>query len=213
MCNGLIGKKLGMTGIFTPNGEYVPVTVVQLGPCVITQVKTEATDGYNALQLGFEEKKASRVNKPLKGHLRKSGEKCFAVLKEVRTENPDQYSLGQTLAPSDCFQVGEKVDVTGKSKGRGFSGVIKRHGFHRGPETHGSMNHRAPGSVGCSAWPSRVIKGKKLPGQYGNEQKTIKNLEIIDILPEEHLVLVKGALPGPVSGLVMVKKRKGGKKA
>lgn len=207
MIKGLIGKKIGMTGIFSPEGEYIPVTVVELGPCVVTQVKTEATDGYNALQLGFGEKRTSRVNKPLKGHFKKSGEKCFKVLREVKTDNPEKYSPGQIITAEASFQVGEHVDVVGKSKGRGFSGVFKRHGFHGGPETHGSMNHRAPGSIGASAWPSRVIKGKRLPGRYGNERKTLKNLEIVAIRPEEHLILIKGAIPGPKTGVVLVKKK------
>lgn len=196
-----------MTGIFSPEGEYIPVTVVELGPCVVTQVKTEATDGYNALQLGFGEKKASRVNKPLKGHFKKSGEKCFKELREFKVESPEKYSPGQIITAEASFQVGEHVDVVGKSKGRGFAGVVKRHGFHGGPETHGSMNHRAPGSIGASAWPSRVIKGKRLPGHYGNERKTVKNLEIVAIRPEEHLILIKGAIPGPKTGVVLVRKK------
>ena len=196
-----------MTGIFSTEGEYIPVTVIQTGPCVVTQVKTESTDGYNAIQLGFGEKRASRVNKPMKGHFKKSGEKCFKELKEFKAEDPEKYSAGQIITADASFQVGEHVDVVGKSKGRGFSGVVKRHGFHGGPETHGSMNHRAPGSIGASAWPSRVIKGKRLPGRYGNERTTVKNLEIVDIRPEEHLILIKGAIPGPKSGVVLVRKR------
>ncbi len=196
-----------MTGIFSTEGEYIPVTVVQMGPCVVTQVKTESTDGYNAIQLGFGEKRVSRMNKPMKGHFKKSGEKCFKELREFKAETPEKYSPGQIITAEASFQVGEHVDVVGKSKGRGFSGVVKRHGFHGGPETHGSMNHRAPGSIGASAWPSRVIKGKKLPGRYGNERTTVKNLEIVDIRPEEHLILIKGAIPGPKSGVVLVKKK------
>jgi len=196
-----------MTGIFSAEGEYIPVTVVQMGPCVVTQVKTESTDGYNAIQLGFGEKRVSRVNKPMKGHFKKSGEKCFRELREFKAETPEKYSPGQIITAEASFQVGEYVDVVGKSKGRGFSGVVKRHGFHGGPETHGSMNHRAPGSIGASAWPSRVIKGRRLPGHYGNERTTVKNLEIVDIRPEEHLILIKGAIPGPKSGVVLVKKR------
>ncbi len=205
MCNGMIGKKVGMTGLFTPEGQYIPVTVVQAGPCVVTQVKTEATDGYNALQLGFGAKKEKRLNSPLQGHLRKSGASS-AVLREVSVENPGDYAVGQEVDLMTIFNVGDRVDVSGTTKGRGFSGVIKRHGFSGGRKTHGSKSHRIPGSIGCSAWPSRVFKGKKLPGQYGNTKKTIKNLEIVDIRPEENLVLLKGAVPGSASGVVMLRK-------
>lgn len=205
MSKGLIGKKLGMTGLFMPDGRYVPVTVIEAGPCVVTQVKRAASDGYNALQLGFGQRKASRVNRPMKGHLKKSGEQLFAVLREFAVDNPDDFSLGQEIT-LDLFQVGDRVRVTGNSKGRGFSGVIKRHGFHRGPKSHGSKNVRPPGSIGCSAWPSRVLKGKKMPGHYGNERQTMRNLEIVDIRPEENLILVKGAVPGHRSALVTIRK-------
>ena len=205
MCKGLIGKKLGMTGLFSSEGKYFPVTVLRVGPCVVTQVKMVATDGYNALQLGFGEKKKSRVNKPIKGHLKRSGKGCFELLREFSVDNPGDYEPGQILSP-DMFKIGERIDITAGSKGRGFSGVIKRHGFHGGGATHGSHSHRVPGSIGCSAWPAKVIKGRKMPGHYGNEQKTIKNLEIVDIRPEQNLIFVKGAVPGSRSGLVSIKK-------
>ncbi len=207
MCKGLIGKKLGMTGLFSTEGEHTPVTVVQVGPCVVTQIKTIATDGYNALQLGFGKKKESRINKPMEGHLKKSGEARFAILREVPVDDPGEYSLGQTIS-LDVFKIGERVDVTGTTKGRGFAGVVKRHGFHGGKKTHGSHSHRIPGSIGCSATPAKVIKGKKMPGQYGNERKTARNLKIVDIRPEENLMLIKGAFPGSVSGVVSIKKPK-----
>ncbi|MBU4344693.1 MAG: 50S ribosomal protein L3 [Desulfobacteraceae bacterium] len=207
MCKGLIGKKLGMTGLFSPEGKHFPVTVLRVGPCVVTQVKMVATDGYNALQLGFGEKKKSRTNKPIKGHLKRSGEGCFEQLREFSVDNPGDYEPGQILSP-DMFKVGERIDVTANSKGRGFSGVIKRYGFHGGGETHGSHSHRVTGSIGSSAWPSRVVKGKKMPGHYGNEQNTTKNLEIADIRPKQNLIFVKGAVPGFRSGLVSIKKRK-----
>ena len=207
MIKGLLGKKLGMTGYFSPQGEYLPVTVIETGPCVVTQIKTLANDGYNALQLGFYEKKKFRVNKPLQGHLKKSGEQCFAFLREFLVDNPDEYSLGQELS-LEMFKIGERVDVVGTTKGRGFSGVIKRHGFHGGRKTHGSKSHRIPGSIGCSAWPAKVIRGKKMPGQYGNQRQTVRNLEIVDIRPKENLLLIKGAVPGAKSGLVEVKKPK-----
>jgi len=206
MCKGLIGKKLGMTSLFTPEGQYVPVTVIQLGPCVVTQVKSENTDGYNAIQLGFGTKKSSRINKPLEGHYKKSGGE-YAVVREVAVDSAADYEIGQTVA-LDLFEIGEKVDVVGTTKGRGFSGVTKRHGFHLGRKTHGSKSYRIPGSVGCSAWPAKIIRGKKMPGHYGNSRKTIRNLEIVDIRPDQNLVLIKGAVPGHRDALVMVNKLK-----
>jgi large subunit ribosomal protein L3 len=207
MSRGLLGKKLGMTGFFTPEGRYLPVTVIEAGPCVVTQIKTRATDGYGALQLGFGEKRKSRVNKPLQGHFKKSGEQCFRYLREFIVDNPEEYNLGQEITV-DMFKVGDRVDIVGTTKGRGFAGVIKRYGFHRGPMTHGSRNVRRPGSIGCSAWPAKVIKGKKMPGQYGNDRKTVRNLEIIDIRPEDNVILVKGAVPGAESGLMTVNELK-----
>lgn len=205
MSKGLIGRKLGMTGVYTSEGHYVPVTVVQVGPCVVTQIKTLASDGYDALQLGFGSKKAHRINRPLRGHLAKSGGPEVAVLREFAAESPDSFDLGQELSV-ELFAVGERVDVSGTSKGRGFQGVIKRHGFARGRETHGSHDHREPGSIGCSAWPSKVIKGKKLPGQHGNSRRTVKNLQIVDIRPEQHLIMLRGAVPGARQGLVTIHK-------
>lgn len=211
MSKGLIGKKLGMTGIFTADGKYIPVTVIQAGPCTVTQIKTDVSDGYNALQLGFGDKRASRTNKPLQGHFKKSGERCFGHLQEVGVDDPNAYTLGQNLGP-DIFIVGERVDVVGTSKGRGFSGVVKRHKFGGGRKTHGGKCFRIPGSIGSSAWPSKVIKGKRMPGHYGTDRKTIRNLEIIDIRPENNLILVKGAVPGHTEALVMIKKLKGAEK-
>ena len=196
-----------MTTFFSPEGQLVPVTVVEAGPCVITQIKTMATDGYNALQLGFGERKQARVTKPLQGHYKKSGDAFFRHLREFFVDNPEAFDVGQTITV-EMFDVGERVDVAGTTKGRGFSGVIKRHGFHRGPITHGSKNVRPPGSIGCSATPSKVVKGKKMPGHYGHERKTIRNLEIVDIRPDNNLVMIKGALPGPKSGLVAINKPK-----
>ncbi len=207
MCKGLIGKKLGMTGVYTPDGRYVPVTILKVGPCIVTQIKKEATDGYNALQLGFDEKKESRTNKPLKGHFAKSGGGCFYQVKEVPVDNPEAYSPGQTVG-LDLFAVGEKVDVIGTTKGRGFSGVMKRHGFGGGRKTHGSKSHRIPGSVGCSAWPAKIIKGKKMPGHYGVERVTTRNLEVVDIRPEDSIIMVKGAVPGANAGIVTINKIK-----
>ena len=207
MSRGILGKKLGMSGVFTPEGTFVPVTVIEAGPCVVTQIKTRATDGYDALQLGFGERRKSRVNKPLQGHFKKSGDLCFQYLREFVVDDPEAYNLGQEITV-DMFKVGDRVDVVGTTKGRGFAGVIKRYGFHRGPMTHGSRNVRRPGSIGCSAWPAKVIKGKKMPGQYGNDRKTIRNLEIVDIRSEDNVIMVKGAVPGAESGLMAVNKPK-----
>ncbi len=207
MSKGLIGKKIGMTNIFTADGRYIPVTVIQAGPCIVTQIKTEASDGYNALQLGFEEKKASRTTKPLQGHFQKSGSNCFGFSREFAVEDPAAFALGQSIGP-DLFKVGERIDVVGDSKGRGFSGVVRRHGFAGGRKTHGGKCHRIPGSIGSSAWPSKVIKGRKMPGRYGNERTTVRNLEIVDIRPEENLILVKGAIPGHREAMVLIRKLK-----
>ena len=207
MSSGLLGKKLGMSGLFLPDGRYVPVTVIEAGPCVVTQIKKKDTDGYDALQLGFGDKKESHVNKPLKGHFSKSGPGNFNHLKEFGVAEPSAYSLGQQIT-LEMFKIGERVDVVGATKGRGFSGVIKRHGFHGGRKSHGSHSHRVPGSIGSSAWPSKVVKGKKLPGRYGNEQKTMHNLEVVDIRLEENIIMLKGAVPGAKSGLVAINKRK-----
>lgn len=203
--SALLGKKIGMTNVFSSTGELVPVTVVQAGPCVVTQIKTEKTDGYNAIQLGFDEKKIERLNKPMAGHLQKTSDKGFRVLREFRTDALADIEAGATLS-IDGFAIGDKVNISGISKGRGFQGTIKRHGFSRGPETHGSRNHRKPGSIGNSAWPGKVFKGKKLPGHMGTNRETVKNLTIIDIKPEDNLLLVKGAVPGFKTGILEVQK-------
>ena len=208
MHRGLLGRKLGMSSLFSPEGERVPVTVLEVGPCVVTQIKTRATDGYNALQVGFLEKRPSRVNKPLQGHFKKSGGQAYVSITEFAVDEPSAHALGETLTVDNVFQVGELVDVCGVSRGRGFTGVVKRWGFHGGRATHGSMSRRAPGSIGASATPSRVLKGRKLPGQYGNRRVTIKNLEVVDIRPEQNLMIVKGAAPGSRSGLIEVRKPK-----
>lgn len=207
MYRGLLGRKLGMSSLFSSDGRQVPVTVLEVGPCVVTQIKTKETDGYNALQVGFLERKKHRVNKPLQGHFNKSGGQAFAFLREIPIDDPSEYTLGQSLTV-EIFQVGEKVDVSGVSKGRGFAGVVKRWGFRGGRGTHGSMFHRAPGSVGCSATPSRIIKGRRMPGQYGDRRVTVRNLEVVDVRPDNHLLLVKGAVPGSTSGLIEVRKPK-----
>lgn len=206
MIKGILGKKLGMTQIFAGDGKRVPVTVVEAGPCVVLQKKTVATDGYNALQLGFGERKAHRTNKPEMGHFRKAGKGAFAELREVRVDNVDDYNVGDEVTCASIFAAGDTIDVIGTSKGKGFQGVIKRWNFAGGRATHGSMFHRAPGSIGCSAWPSRVFKGKKMAGQMGNARVTTQNLKVVEVRPEQNLVLVKGAIPGPKNGLVMIRK-------
>ena len=206
MPGGIIGKKLGMTRIFDPDGLAVAVTVIEAGPCFVTQVKSGAREGYEALQLGFERRPLGKINKPMKGHFEKRGSKSgFRYLREFRLNAPGEYEAGQEIT-LEQFAIGDKVNIIGTSKGKGFSGTIKRWNFHRGPMSHGSMSHRAPGSIGCSAYPSRVVKGKKLPGQMGNARVTIKNLEVIDVRPEENLLLIRGAVPGPKQGLVLIRK-------
>jgi len=201
-----MGRKLGMTRIFDADGVVVPVTVIEAGPCFVVQKKTAATDGYEALQLGFIRKPLAKCNRPMKGHLEKHGSKSgFQYLKEFRVEDAGGFEPGQEITVEQ-FAIGDRLDVTGTSKGKGFAGTVKRWHFHRGPMSHGSMSHRAPGSIGASAFPSRVIKGKKLPGHMGHARVTIKNLEVIDVRPEENLLLVKGAVPGPRRGLVLIRK-------
>ncbi len=208
MCKSLLGKKVGTTRIFSPDGAAVAVTVIEAGPCYLVQKKTTASDGYEALQLGFDRKRLEKLTKPLKGHMEKGNFKSgFRFLREVRLESAEGYEVGQEFDVTQ-FQPGDRVTIVGTSKGRGFAGVIKRWGFQRGPETHGSMSHRAPGSIGASAYPSRVIKGKKLPGRMGNARVTVANLEVVDVRPDENLILIKGAVPGAINGLVMIRKGK-----
>jgi large subunit ribosomal protein L3 len=201
--SAILGRKIGMTNVFSAEGKLVPVTVLQVGPCVITQVKNKEVDGYTAIQLGFDERPFEKLNKPVAGHLKKAGDKGFKVLREFRADNVDEMEAGMTLN-IDMFTVGDRVNVSGISKGRGFQGTIKRHGFSRGPETHGCRNHRKPGSIGNSAWPGKVIKGKKMPGHMGVDKKTIKNLTIVDIRHDDNLLLVKGPVPGCKTGLIEV---------
>jgi large subunit ribosomal protein L3 len=206
MPGGLIGKKLGMTRIFDNDGLAMPVTVIETGPCFVVQKKTTDHDGYEALQMGFERRALTKCNKPAKGHFEKHGAKSsFKHLREFRVEDAAGFEEGQEVTVEQ-FAIGDKVDVIGTSKGKGFAGTIKRWNFHRGPMGHGSMSHRAPGSIGASAYPSRVIKGKKLPGHMGNARVTIKNLEVVDVRPDENLLVVKGAIPGPRHGLVLIQK-------
>ena len=206
MIKGILGKKLGMTQLFANDGRRIPVTVVEAGPCTVVQKKTADKDGYSALQLGFVTKPAHRVNKPEMGHFKKGGQGAFQYLRELRGEGLDEITVGQEIRCDNIFVAGDVIDVTATSKGKGFQGVIKRWNFSGGRATHGSMFHRAPGSIGCSAWPSRVFKGKKMAGQMGNARVTVQNLQIVEIRPEENLILVRGAIPGAKNALVVLQK-------
>ncbi|MGI9570367.1 MAG: 50S ribosomal protein L3 [Desulfobulbia bacterium] len=201
---GILGKKLGMTRVYDELGVSIPVTVVEAGPCTIIQVKTTDQEGYNAIQVGFDSKKASRVSKPAAGHFKKAGADGFYFVREFRVEDPATFEVGQELPIDSVFKVGDLVDVQGRSKGRGFQGVMKRHGFKGGGAGHGSGFHRKPGSIGCSAWPARVIKGKKMPGQMGNDTILKKNIIVVDIRPEDNVVLLKGPVPGAKNGLLKI---------
>jgi large subunit ribosomal protein L3 len=201
---GILGTKLGMTQIFeTATGTAIPVTVIQAGPCPVTQVKTKETDGYESLQIGYQSVKEKALNKPELGHLKKSGSTPVRHLKEYRLENAAQFELGQNLGP-DVFQEGEYVDVAGKTIGRGFAGYQKRHNFKRGPMAHGSKNHRLPGSTGAGTTPGRVFPGKRMAGRYGNTQVTIRGLKVVRVDLERNLLLVKGAVPGKPGTLLSI---------
>lgn len=201
---GLIGRKVGMTQIFNEDGVVIPVTVIEVEPNVVAQVKTTEKEGYSAIQIGFGGIKEKNVSKPLKGHFEKAGITAKRRLQEFRLDNSSEFTVGQEIK-ADLFQVGEKVDVTGISKGKGFQGVIKRHGQRSGPSAHGSRYHRRPGSMGAATFPGRVFKGKKLPGHTGNVQITIQNLEVVKVDVERNALLVKGAVPGPKRGLLTIK--------
>lgn len=200
---GLIGKKIGLTQIFSKEGQMVSVTAIQAGPCCVVQKKTAERDGYTALQLGFGSKKAKKVSKPLQGHFKAAGSRAFAVLQEVRTADVETYQVGQDITLS-MFKVGDKVNISGISKGKGFAGVMKRWNFKGGAKTHGSMFHRAPGSIGASADPSRVLKGRRMPGHMGAAKVTVKNIEVIEIREKENIMLLKGAVPGARNSILTV---------
>ena len=200
----IIGKKLGMTQVFKEDGELVPVTVIQSEGMIVVQKKTEEKDGYNAVQLGYGNIKEKNENMPSKGHYKKAGVESKRVLKEFRTDNVDGYEIGQEIKV-DIFSDGDKIDIIGTSKGKGTAGPIKRHGHSRGPETHGSKYHRAPGSLGAGTSPGRVFKGMPSAGRMGNERVTVLNLEIVRVDSEKGLILVKGAVPGPKKGIVTLR--------
>ena len=204
MKKGILATKVGMTQIFNEDGVLTPVTVLQAGPCVVTQVKTVGNDGYNAVQVGFVDKREKLVSKPLKGHFDKAGVSYKRYVREFRFENADQYSVKDEIK-AEIFAAGDKIDATAISKGKGFQGAIKRHGQSRGPMAHGSKFHRHAGSNGAASDPSKVFKGKKMPGQMGNKKVTIQNLEVVRVDSENNLILVKGAVPGPKKSLVTIK--------
>lgn len=203
MINGLIGKKIGMSQVYAADGQRIPVTVLEAGPCTVLQIKSADKDGYAAVQVGFGVKSAQRVNKPEMGHFKKAGKGAFAHVREFK-------ALGDCAVGDDLtctmFKPGDRIDVVGTSKGKGFQGVMKRWGFSGGRATHGSMFKRRPGAIGQSAWPSRVIKGKKMPGQLGNVRVTTQNLIVVDVRPDENLIMVRGAVPGPKNGLIEIRK-------
>ena len=204
MKKALIGKKVGMTQIFDENGTVIPVTVIEAGPCVVAQVKTLENDGYEAVQLGFGEVKENKLNKPVKGHFAKANVTAKKHLREFRLDSIEGIKVGDELK-ADIFAAGEKIDVQGTSKGKGFQGVIKRHGQHRGPMGHGSMYHRRPGSMGATSTPGRVFKGKKLPGHMGNVTVTIQNLDIVKVDMDKNVILVKGSVPGAKGSILKIK--------
>jgi len=204
MKKGILATKVGMTQIFNENGVLIPVTVLQAGPCVVTQVKTVENDGYSAVQVGYVDKREKLVSKPIKGHFDKAGVSYKRYVREFKLENADQYSVKDEIK-AEIFAAGDKIDATAISKGKGFQGAIKRHGQSRGPMAHGSKFHRHAGSNGAASDPSKVFKGKKMPGQMGNKKITIQNLEIVKVDAENNLILVKGAIPGPKKSLVTIK--------
>jgi len=206
---GIIGKKVGMIQIFGKEGEFIPATVIEVGPCPIVQIKTAAKEGYNALQLAFGQKRKSLFNKPLTGHFEKVKVEPKRVLKEFRVEKIDtRLEIGQEIKV-DLFSVGEKVDITGTSKGLGFQGVVRRHKFKGGPKTHGQSDRlRAPGSVGASSYPSRTFKGQKMAGRMGDERVTVSNLEVVGVDVEKNILMIKGAVPGKKNSILLIKKTK-----
>jgi len=206
---GLIGRKLGMTQIFRPNGEAIPVTVIEAGPCVVLAKRTVEKEGYNALQVGFGHVKPYKVNKPLRGMFKKVGVEPKKYIKEFRVDSVDSFEIGQEIKV-DIFKEGERVDITGISKGKGFAGPMKRHGFSGGPASHGSAFHRYGSSLGAHTEPGHVLKGKRMAGHMGNVRVTVKNLEVVKVYPDRNLLLVKGGIPGSRNSIVLIKKSKKG---
>ena len=202
---GIIGRKIGMTQLFLEDGSVIPATVVQAGPCKVIQKKTKEKEGYDALQLGFLEKKERLVNRPLSGHFKKAGGSPFYFLKEFRVENTEGYEMGQEVT-LNLFKPGDVVDVTGYSKGKGFAGVIKRHGFHGFPASRGTHEYfRHGGSIGSNSYPAHVFKGKRMPGQLGNQRVTVQNIKVVDVREDQNLILLQGGIPGAPHGLILIR--------
>jgi large subunit ribosomal protein L3 len=202
---GLLGRKIGMTQIFSSGGEVIPVTVIEAGPCVVTQIRTQDRDGYEAVQIGFGDIKPKSLTKPQQGHLKGAG-RLVRHLREFEADDPEEHQVGDVLNV-DLFTAGQIVDVTGTSKGRGFQGVMKRHGFRGGPKTHGQSDRaRAPGSIGAGTTPGRVWKNTRMAGRMGNKRVTVQNLQVVEVLPEQHLLLVRGSVPGAKNGLLLVRR-------
>jgi large subunit ribosomal protein L3 len=206
MITGILGKKLGITQVFKEDGTLVPVTVVQAGPAVVLQKKTSDKDGYASLQVGFEAVKAHRINKPLMGHFRKAGKGAFRYLREFSVADGEEFQLGDEITCDQIFAEGDIVDVTGTSKGKGYQGVVKRWGFGGGRASHGAELHRQPGSIGSSAYPSRVFKGMRMGGHTGDRRITTQNLEVVSIKASDHIMLIKGTVPGPRNSMVIIRK-------
>jgi len=202
---GLLAQKIGMSQVYDEKGHVIPVTILAAGPCPVVQVKTSERDGYGALQIGFGKRREKLIPKPLQGHMKKRNAAGLRGRRESRVEDPSAYQIGQTLTVA-LFEVGVKVDVVGVSKGRGFAGVVRRHHFKAGRETHGCTTHKQPGSIGASAYPSRVVKGKRLPGRMGGERVTVKNLDVIGVDPDQNLIWLRGSVPGHPNGTVLIRK-------
>ena len=205
MSLGMLGNKVGMTQIFTEDGNANPVTIIKVGPCVVTQIKTTSTDGYNAIQIGYKQVPRQKLTKPELGHLDKTNIVPLKYLKEYPIDNVEDFTLGQIINAED-FEEGQFVDVTGKSIGKGFAGTIKRHHYTRGPMTHGSKNHRAPGSIGAASYPARVFKGMRMAGRMGTDRVKVENLKVVKVVPEKNLLVVKGCVPGHKNAFVTVQK-------
>lgn len=203
---GLIGRKIGMTQLFDEQGSVVPVTVVEAGPCVVLQKKELERDGYNALQLGFGQQKNQRLNRPLRGHMAKAGSGSFRILREFRVDDVSEYEIGQEIKVADLFKEGDKVDVAGTSKGRGFSGVVRRWGFGGFPSSHGTHEYfRHGGSIGNRSYPGKVFKGKRMAGQWGNERVSVQNLQVVKVRDQNNVLLIRGALPGARGGILVIR--------
>lgn len=205
MVHGMLGRKVGMMQVFTGKGEVVPVTVISAGPCVVTQVRTGDRDGYEAVQLGFEQVEARKLTRPQQGHLKGAGT-LVRILREFSADNPQEHKPGDVINV-ELFAAGQKVDISGNSKGRGFAGVVKRHHFRGGPKTHGqSDRHRAPGSIGAGTTPGRVWKGQKMAGRMGGKRVTVQNLEVVEVIPDKNLILIKGSVPGARNTLLQIRR-------